>query len=99
MSREVIRHVGLIKIQNKEFDFTPIRLRSVRPFVFEEISLYAYHDQQTEDKKKLSNKQAVTKYLKVKVSKPLSLSLSLSLSLCLSLSLSLSLLVEGVEEN
>lgn len=62
------RHVGLIKIQGKEFDFTPIRLRSVRPFLFEEISLAEYHDQQTDDKKKLMNKQAVTKYLKVKVS-------------------------------
>ncbi|GAA5862121.1 hypothetical protein JCM1840_001650 [Sporobolomyces johnsonii] len=61
------KHVGLIKIQGKEFDFTPIRLRSVRPFLFEEISLAEYHDQQTDDKKKLMNKQAVTKYLKVKV--------------------------------
>ncbi|GAA5961380.1 hypothetical protein JCM21900_006686 [Sporobolomyces salmonicolor] len=61
------KHVGLIKIQGKEFDFTPIRLRSVRPFLFEEISLAEYHDQQTDDKKKLVNKQAVTKYLKVKV--------------------------------
>ncbi|GAA5967733.1 hypothetical protein JCM3765_000014 [Sporobolomyces pararoseus] len=61
------KHVGLIKIQGKEFDFTPIRLRSVRPFVFSEISLAEYHDRQTEDKKKLNSKQAVTKYLKVKV--------------------------------
>lgn len=44
--------------------------------MFEEISLYAYHDKQTEDKKKLSTKQAVTKYLKVKVS---TISLSLLL--------------------
>lgn len=61
------KHVGLIKIQGKEFDFTPIRLRSVRPFVFEELSLAEYHDQQTQDKKKLNSKQAVTKYLKFKV--------------------------------
>ncbi|GAA5896101.1 MRX complex nuclease subunit [Sporobolomyces salmoneus] len=61
------KHVGLIKIQGKEFDFTPIRLRSVRPFVFKEISLAEYHDQQTDDKKKLSSKQAVTKYLKARV--------------------------------
>ncbi|GAA5871990.1 hypothetical protein JCM16303_000936 [Sporobolomyces ruberrimus] len=61
------KHVGLIKIQGKEFDFTPIRLRSVRPFVFKEISLAEYHDKQTDDKKKLNTKQAVTKYLKVRV--------------------------------
>ena len=62
------RHVGLIKIQGKEFDFTPIRLRSVRPFVFQEISLAEYHDRQRDDKKKLTSKQAVTKFLKAKVS-------------------------------
>ncbi|GAA6060679.1 hypothetical protein JCM10212_005061 [Sporobolomyces blumeae] len=61
------KHVGLIKIQGKEFDFTPIRLRSVRPFIFEEISLAVYHDKQTDDRKKLTNKIAVTKYLKTKV--------------------------------
>ncbi|GAA5929988.1 MRX complex nuclease subunit [Sporobolomyces koalae] len=61
------KHVGLIKIQGKEFDFTPIRLRSVRPFVFKEISLGEYHHQQTDDKKKLTSKQAVTKYLKARV--------------------------------
>lgn len=61
------RHVGLIKIQGKEFEFEPIRLRSVRPFVFEEISLLDYHEKQTDDRKKLMSKVAVTKYLKTKV--------------------------------
>ncbi|GAA6043588.1 hypothetical protein JCM8097_005270 [Rhodosporidiobolus ruineniae] len=61
------KHVGLIKIQGKEFEFEPIRLRSVRPFVFEEISLADYHDKQTDDKKKLTSKAAVNKYLKMKV--------------------------------
>ncbi|GAA5849243.1 hypothetical protein JCM8547_006490 [Rhodosporidiobolus lusitaniae] len=61
------KHVGLIKIQGKEFEFEPIRLRSVRPFVFKEISLAEYHDKQTEEKKKLNTKVAVNKYLKVKV--------------------------------
>jgi double-strand break repair protein MRE11 len=64
------RHVGLIKIQGKEFEFEPIRLRSVRPFVFEEISLAEYHDKQTEEKKKLNTKIAVNKYLKGKVRLP-----------------------------
>ncbi|BGP09204.1 meiotic recombination [Rhodotorula toruloides] len=61
------KHVGLIKIQGKEFEFKPIRLRSVRPFVFEEISLLDHHEKQTDDRKKLMSKVAVTKYLKTKV--------------------------------
>ncbi|BGP25655.1 double-strand break repair protein MRE11 [Rhodotorula toruloides] len=61
------KHVGLIKIQGKEFEFEPIRLRSVRPFIFEEISLLDYHEKHTDDRKKLNTKVAVTKYLKTKV--------------------------------
>ena len=61
------RHVGLLKIQGKEWEFEPIRLRSVRPFVFEEISLYEYHEDQKDDRKKLTSKVAVNKYLKSKV--------------------------------
>lgn len=62
------RHVSLIKIQGKEFEFEPIRLRSVRPFIFEDVVLSTYHDKQTDDRKKLTSKVAVTKYLKAKVS-------------------------------
>ncbi|GAA5987395.1 hypothetical protein JCM10908_001939 [Rhodotorula pacifica] len=61
------KHVGLIKIQGKEFEFEPIRLRSVRPFIFEDIALSTYHDKQTDDRKKLMSKVAVNKYLKSKV--------------------------------
>ncbi|GAA5824665.1 hypothetical protein JCM3770_005624 [Rhodotorula araucariae] len=61
------KHVGLIKIQGKEFEFEPIRLRSVRPFVFEEISLFEHHEDQTDDRKKLTSKVAVNKFLKSKV--------------------------------
>ncbi|GAA5999486.1 MRX complex nuclease subunit [Rhodotorula paludigena] len=61
------KHVGLIKIQGKEFEFEPIRLRSVRPFVFEEVSLSVYHERQEDDRKKLTSKVAVNKYLKSKV--------------------------------
>lgn len=59
--------MGLIKIQGKEFEFEPIRLRSVRPFIFEDIALASYHDKQTDDRKKLTSKVAVNKYLKSKV--------------------------------
>ncbi|GAA5839543.1 hypothetical protein JCM9279_005973 [Rhodotorula babjevae] len=61
------KHVGLLKIQGKEWEFEPIRLRSVRPFIFEEVSLFDYHEDQTEDRKKLSSKVAVNKFLKSKV--------------------------------
>ncbi|GAA6017549.1 hypothetical protein JCM8202_000328 [Rhodotorula sphaerocarpa] len=61
------KHVSLIKIQGKEFEFEPIRLRSVRPFIFEDVVLSTYHDKQTDDRKKLTSKVAVTKYLKAKV--------------------------------
>ncbi|GAA5890007.1 hypothetical protein JCM6882_009196 [Rhodosporidiobolus microsporus] len=61
------KHVGLLKIQGKEFEFSPLRLRSVRPFVFEEISLMEHHERQEEDKKKLHSKVAVNKFLKAKV--------------------------------
>lgn len=63
-----VRHVGLIQIQGKEFEFKPIRLRSVRPFIFEDLVLSTYHDKQTDDRKKLNSKVAVNKYLKAKVS-------------------------------
>ncbi|POY75253.1 double-strand break repair protein MRE11 [Rhodotorula taiwanensis] len=61
------KHVGLIQIQGKEFEFKPIRLRSVRPFIFEDLVLSTYHDKQTDDRKKLNSKVAVNKYLKAKV--------------------------------
>ncbi|GAA5871171.1 hypothetical protein JCM3774_006812 [Rhodotorula dairenensis] len=61
------KHVGLIKVQGKEFEFEPIRLRSVRPFIFEDLALAMYHDKQTDDRKKLTSKVAVNKYLKSKV--------------------------------
>lgn len=61
------RHVSLVKIQGKEFEFEPIRLRSVRPFLFEEFSLAAAHD--PENKVNLNSKVAVNKYLKGRVSR------------------------------
>ncbi|GAA5844842.1 hypothetical protein JCM11251_007344 [Rhodosporidiobolus azoricus] len=61
------KHVGLLRIQGKEFEFEPIRLRSVRPFVFEEVSLMEYHERQEDERKKLNTKVAVNKFLKMKV--------------------------------
>ncbi|KAK4052670.1 meiotic recombination [Microbotryomycetes sp. JL201] len=59
------KHVSLIKIQGKEFEFEPIRLRTVRPFIFEEISLSDIVAR--DDSIDLSSKVKVTKYLKMRV--------------------------------
>jgi len=57
------RHVALIKIQGKEFEFEPIRLRSVRPFIFEDLNLM---DEQANGAV-LKTKVQVNKFLKAKV--------------------------------
>ncbi|SGY15283.1 BQ5605_C013g07313 [Microbotryum silenes-dioicae] len=59
------KHVSLIKIQGKEFEFEPIRLRTVRPFIFEDISLSEAHDPSR--KVNLKDKVAVNRYLKGRV--------------------------------
>jgi double-strand break repair protein MRE11 len=52
-------------VQGKEFEFEPIRLRSVRPFIFEEFALAQV---QAEDEGiNLNSKVAVAKYLKSRV--------------------------------
>ncbi|KAM0786756.1 hypothetical protein ACM66B_002191 [Microbotryomycetes sp. NB124-2] len=61
------KHVSLIKIQGKEFEFEPIRLRTVRPFIFEELSLSEVIAK--DDSVDLSSKVKVTKYLKMRVNK------------------------------
>lgn len=65
MARSTCRHVSLIKVQNKEFEFKPIRLRSVRPFIYEDISLT--HAQADDENLDLSSKVLVNKYLKSRV--------------------------------
>ncbi len=53
----------MIKIQGKEFEFEPIRLRSVRPFIFDDINLM---DEQNKGAV-LKTKVQVNKFLKSKV--------------------------------
>ncbi|SCV70228.1 BQ2448_1622 [Microbotryum intermedium] len=59
------KHVSLIKIQGKEFEFESIRLRTVRPFIFEDISLSEAHN--PSKKVNLKDKVAVNRYLKSRV--------------------------------
>lgn len=59
------RHVSLLKIQGREFQMEPIRLRSVRPFVWDEVSLLVAQDV---DNVELDTKVKVNRFLKLKVS-------------------------------
>lgn len=58
------KHVALLKIQGKNFQLDKIRLKTVRPFIFQDISLADAEEIEGVD---LENKQKVNKYLKAKV--------------------------------
>lgn len=60
-----IRHVALLQIQGKEFQLTPLPLRTVRPFIIEEIVLNEVADEVGLD---LNDQMSITKFLKGKVS-------------------------------
>jgi len=60
----IFRHAALLEIQNKEFRLTPIPLRSVRPFVIEEVILSEIADDSGLD---LNDQMEITKYLRGKV--------------------------------
>lgn len=58
------RHVALLQIQGKEFELKPIPLRTVRPFVLEEVIL---SEAAEEDGFDLNDQIAVSKFLKSRV--------------------------------
>lgn len=58
------RHVALLEVQGKEFKMTPIPLRTVRPFVIEEVVL---NEVAEEEGLNLNDQMEITKYLKAKV--------------------------------
>lgn len=58
------KHVGLLKIQGKQFHMEKIRLRSVRPFVIDEVSLDEVAD---EEDIAFDNRVQVNQYLKKRV--------------------------------
>ncbi|KAI9070370.1 DNA repair exonuclease [Trametes sanguinea] len=58
------KHVGLLKIQGKQFELTPIPLRSVRPFVIDEVVLSEAAEEEGFD---LNDKIEIAKFLKSKV--------------------------------
>ncbi|KAH9937834.1 DNA repair exonuclease [Epithele typhae] len=58
------KHVALLKIQHKDFELTPIPLRSVRPFVIDDVDLTEAADTEGFD---IFDKIAVGEYLKGQV--------------------------------
>ncbi|EGO01009.1 hypothetical protein SERLA73DRAFT_167194 [Serpula lacrymans var. lacrymans S7.3] len=58
------KHVALLQIQGKEFQLTPIPLRTVRPFVLEDIHLGEVSDEEGLD---LGDQMAISKFLKSRV--------------------------------
>ncbi|PPQ77954.1 hypothetical protein CVT25_015429 [Psilocybe cyanescens] len=58
------KHVALLQIQGKEFQMTPIPLRTVRPFVIEQLVLNEVAEEESID---LNDQMSITKFLKAKV--------------------------------
>lgn len=58
------RHVGLLEVQGKEYNLTPISLRTVRPFVLGSVVLLDVAEEEGLD---ITSSVEVTKYLKQKV--------------------------------
>ncbi|POW14336.1 hypothetical protein PSTT_03076 [Puccinia striiformis] len=55
------QHVGILEVQDRDFSFVPIPLKTVRPFIFEDIVLA---EDEEEKKLKLDDKPKIVKYLK-----------------------------------
>lgn len=64
VSKDCSRHVALLQIQGKEFNLTPLPLRTVRPFVIEELVLTDVAEKVGLD---LNDQMEITKFLKTKV--------------------------------
>ncbi|KAF9467208.1 Metallo-dependent phosphatase-like protein [Collybia nuda] len=58
------KHVALLKIEGKEFQMEPIPLRTVRPFVIEQVVLNEVADEEGLD---ITDQMEISKYLKAKV--------------------------------
>lgn len=60
----IAKHVGLLKIQGRQFDMEKLRLRTVRPFIMDEVKLTDAADIESVQ---LENKVQINKYLKQRV--------------------------------
>lgn len=59
-----LRHVGLIHVHGKEYSLKPLPLRTVRPFVLEEVVLSEVAE---EEGFELEDQMEITKYLRSRV--------------------------------
>jgi len=64
IAHNVSRHVALVQIHGKEFQLTPLPLRTVRPFVIEDITLTDEAEKEGFD---IDDQMQVMKFLKNKV--------------------------------
>lgn len=60
----LIRHVALVRIQGTRYELEPIPLRTVRPFIVEDLDLASETE---EDGIDLTDMQAVMKFIRNKV--------------------------------
>ncbi|KAH8829233.1 Metallo-dependent phosphatase-like protein [Flagelloscypha sp. PMI_526] len=58
------KKVALLKIQGKEFELTPLPLRTVRPFVMDEVALSEIAEEEEID---LSNQLEINRYLRERI--------------------------------
>jgi double-strand break repair protein MRE11 len=58
------RHAALLQIQGKEFQLQPLPLRTVRPFVLDELALL---EAAADEGFEASDQHAVTKFLRARV--------------------------------
>ena len=63
-TRFYFRHVALVEIQGKEFQLKPLPLRTVRPFVLEDVTLSEAFEEEGFD---INDQIAVSKFLKSRV--------------------------------
>lgn len=66
------RHVAIIEIQSKEFRLTPIPLRTVRPFVMDQVVLAEASEEEGNGGKDgaldLNDSMSIGRYLRARVS-------------------------------
>jgi hypothetical protein len=59
-----VRHVALMEVHGKDYRLTPIPLRTVRPFVLDEVILSDAAEDEGFD---LNDRMAISKFLRAKV--------------------------------
>lgn len=69
-SNDSFRHVGILNIQGSHFQISEIPLKTVRPFIFDEVVL-STEAEKPGNEMDLEDKDSITAFLRAKVSSPL----------------------------